>query len=71
VGEAAQLGFDVVEMASDLIEAPPKARRQPGYGFLKGQMHGGQQLARLIMELMGDAVALGLLGLQELTGETL
>ena len=34
-------------------------------------MDEGQELARLVMEFMGNAAALGFLGLQELTGEAL
>ena len=71
MGEAAELGLDGVEMAADLVEALPKVRRQPADGCLQGQMHGGQELAGLVVEFMGNPAALGFLGLQELAGEVL
>jgi hypothetical protein len=71
VGEAAELSLDGVEMATDLVEARPKVRRQPADGALQDQMHGGQELAGLVVEFMGNPAALGFLGLQELAGEVL
>jgi hypothetical protein len=71
VGEAAQLGLYRVEMVSDRLEALPKLRWQPGHRYLKGQVHEDQQLASLIVELMGNPAALALLSLQELARETL
>ena len=44
---------------------------QAGHRGLKGHVHEDQQLASLIVELMGNPAALGLLGLQELAGEAL
>ena len=37
----------------------------------QGQMHGGQELAGLVVELMGNAAALGFLGFQELARQGL
>jgi hypothetical protein len=71
VGEAAQLGLNGVEMISDLMEALSKRWRQLDDRFIQGQVHGGQELTRLVVELTGNAAALGLLGLQKLVREAL
>ena len=69
--EAAELGLHGVELAADLVEALPPWRRQPDDRGLQGEMDGGQELARLVVEFMGHPAPLGFLGLQELPGETL
>ena len=50
-------------MAADVVEALPKLRRQPDDGCLQGQMHGGQELAGLVVEFVGNAATLGFLSL--------
>jgi hypothetical protein len=71
VGEAAQLSLYRVKMVSNRLEALPKLWWQPDHRYLKGQVHEPQQLASLIVELMGNPAALALLSLQELAGESL
>src|SRR5215475_14352844 len=58
-------------MAADLVKTLPQVQWQSADSGLQSQMHRSQELARFVVEVMGNAAAVGFLGLQELTGEVL